>query len=1331
MDEHAFYASKLINNYKFISATYKSFNEEVKKNRIIPPSVEWLLDNFYIIEEQVQDIRLNLSKNTSEDKSYSLPHVIKIASKIINKSNGLLDEKTILAYLEEYQTHTVLLDSEIWGLSVIIKYVIIENIKEICKNMRSIELQWDKAEGISAQIAILIESRDERSLSKCVRDIYKFVNKVLSKDKLYIQPNLIDINLNNSQRLNLSFIEHLVFNLRKEGKNYPRILRLIDTELANSDISVEAAIKIDHDCHAQLTLFIGNFVTSLKYLSNLDWVNIYRSTSHLEKILKEDPSGTYLLMDMQSQDVYRNKVHDLSSKYNVPGLYVANHALKLAKVEFDKNESDSQQESLEIFHKRSSHIGYYLFDEGKEKLKQILSDESGKKLNKTVFSGLLMLNPKYYYFFPIVLFSFLICALISYITFLNASTQKAFYASLVFIITAIPVSEIVICIANSIVCTVKKPCSFCRLELKDGIPQELCTVVVIPALLTSVTRALEVLKKLELHYLATKEENVYYALAGDFKDSVIQSNDADIEIINMCMEIVKKLNAKYSKNGVDIFFYFHRERRYNGIQKKWMGWERKRGALIEFNQLILGKSDTSFCYFSSKILACSKVKYIITLDVDTILPIQMARKMIGTIAHPLNNPIIDKAKSIVVKGYGIIQPRIIFNVEEANKSLFSRIFTGQEGIDPYSSAISDVYQDLFCEGIFTGKGIYDLHTFNTVLENAIPDNKVLSHDLLEGSYLRAGLASDLDLIDSYPTKYNSYISRLFRWVRGDWQLILWLGSYIQNRLNQKIKNPLSLLSKWKIIDNFRRSLIFPLNLILIILGFSVFPLNALAWLILSIISLTMPLIISIAIFLKSKRISKYSIKPYIPTISGLKASLYQHVLALVNLPYQSVLTVYAIIVTLIRVFITNKDMLEWVTSADAEKCNNDSLYGYYIKMSSEIWISVALVSLSYFFKPDAFLYSVIIGFLWMTAPFISYYISIGNEDSRINLSFENNFKLREYSRKTWRYFEEFLNAKTNYLPPDNYQESPSKGLALRTSPTNIGLGLLAVLSARDFGYIGITEMIDIISNIVSTIDQLEMWNGHLYNWYNIRTLKPLKPRYISTVDSGNLVCYYITLIQGLNENLNKPIYLDSMIQGLIDTRNLSINDSNSNNSKANIFEYFLNEMDMNVVSWNKALNQFISLSNAEASKNKNVWMSKLNKMIGSFKKEISHLMPWTEVIREPPKEIFADSDLTEHIKAICFFLTENIAIKNLPQKYKTALNKIDVIIDATKRNYIGGVGHSPTERGSLGEAPKLPEALLPHRHRRWRCNSAEKLRVALRVEKKCSFVYRITRKFYF
>lgn len=1184
--------SRMNQSYDYINSVYNELNDAVRAKHTVPPAAEWLLDNFYIIEEQVKGIRKNLTK-----KEYLRLPVLKcghfkghariyaIAMELVAHTDGQINEKVLLNYLNAYQSHSTLSDREIWALPVMINMALIENIKALCENLRHTQSEWQAANELIDDL-----TKDEEQNSD------KFLKSVENR-------------LRSAKHVNYSFVEHLSYRLRRAGRGFSRFFGAIDNLLAKYGTTLDTVTHKEHNTQAAHAVSMGSFILSLKFISSLDWTEIFENSSTVEQILNADPDGTYPQMDPATRGIYRKKLEQFALSFKVSEIHIAKEAIGLAQDAVNRLSGKECD-------KRECHVGYYLIEKGITELEKRIKFEPGMT---TKLGASAKRHPALLYLGLIALTSSVITWAAMYFAYNAASGYRLALSVLAGFAAVIPATEISVGLINWAACNIIKPSFFPKLDLKNGIAHEQSSIVVTPALLPDEKRVKELLENMEIHYLANKEKNLFFALAGDYKDASSKDADGDEGIIKSALDGVKELNRKYSKDGRDVFYYFHRHRIFNQNQNKWMGWERKRGALMELNELLRGSEGTSYSILSCSLDGIPYVNYVITLDADTVLPIDGARRMIGTIAHPLNRPVIDKQKGIVTEGYGLIQPRINFDVESANKSLFSRIFTGQEGIDPYACAVSDIYQDVFKEGIFTGKGIYHLDVFQEVLHDAIPENSVLSHDLLEGSYVRTGLATDLELVDSFPSGYGSYSARMHRWVRGDWQLIPWLGSMVKGKNGNKVKNPLNLISKWKIFDNMRRSLVYPSLFLTILLGFSILPGSVLFWLGLAVLTLAFPLIAAMVDYLMSQKPFNHKVKRHIPIISGLRASLYQLLLHFVFLPYEAYLMVNAISVTLTRVLFTRKNMLEWVTAADVEKGQKNSIESFWSKMAFSIIVSGFVCIMSYAFKPYYFIPSLLVFAAWFSAPFIAYRISKVRVEKPYKLPSKDIRELRAISRKTWRYFEEFVNHKNSFLPPDNYQEDPPNGIAYRTSPTNIGLGFMAFLTARDLGYIGTFEMIERISKTLSTVEKMEKWNGHLYNWYDTHTLRPLKPRYVSTVDSGNFVCYLIALVQGLYEYLEKPLVDIKFAQGIKDTAHLANKESGISYPGLKFVDPVFGNKAEDFVEWSKILDRLSEEAGSDTNTKKTAWKNKFARMIGLFKNELEIFMPWIYYFKNIPE----------------------------------------------------------------------------------------------------------------
>lgn len=1054
---------RLDDSFKVIVQAYTEFSEYSSKGQPLPKASEWILNDFYLIDLKYRRLKLDLRKekkiklNVMKEGLYKgYPRIYALALELIYSIKAELTEEKIVEFINDFQKEEVLTLEEISRFQAILSFALIEYIKDITIDLtEDIEI-WKKIDNTDLTVEKNIES------------ITEYVNV-----------------------MNATEVERLIKKIKRDRQDSNEILEKIDEKLNYMGKSIKSVMEIEYMNQTKYNVNLGYGIKSLRNIANMNWDVIVNSISLVEKIYIEDPINIYENMEKSSKGYYKLKTEQLAEELKVKEIFIAEKVLEFAKENWDNDIKD-----------KSAHIGYYLLDKGREKLFDYFEM---KEKNTSVF-----LKKYSDYYIPIIILSAFLAFLFSSYAFQNGNI---YWSLVVFVLTFTPSMIISTEIVNYIYFKKLNPKVLPKLSYQDGIPLKDSTIVVIPSLLTDKDRVEELIKNLEVHYLSNREENISFALLGDFKDAHTETMDEDSDIVNLGLDLISKLNKKYSKRE-DIFYFFHRKRVYSKTQDMWMGWEKKRGSLIELNNLLLGDKNTSFNVLSGDVSSL-KIKYVITLDGDTKLPIDSAKRLIGTISHPLNAVVENKDKNIVEEGYGIIQPRMIVDIESSNKNLFTRIFAGMGGLDPYSVGVSDIYQDLFGEGIFIGKGIYDLEIFQKYLKKTIPENTVLSHDLLESTYVRAGLATDITLIDEYPEKYISYIMREHRWVRGDWQIIKWLKD-----------KSITALSKWKIFDNMRRSTV-PISLFLILfLGTVFIPGSSFVWISLYLVTSLIPIIAMAIEYLFYRRFKTSKIKINGNVILGYKTYVYQGLLYLMFLPYKAMMMLDAITRTLYRVFVSKQNLLEWTTAFDMERKIKDDVLSYYKKMNINVISSLALVLLTYAFKPGNLVFSIIVGLLWLFGPLAAYKIS--REEKHITEVNETDMKMLEnIASETWDYYYEFVNKNNNYLPPDNYQEYPYRGAVNRTSPTNIGFYLLSIISSRDLGFISAENMLESVNLTIETIEKIKKWDGHLYNWYDTHTLEPLKPRFISTVDSGNFVSYLIVLKESLKEYL-KDISLSNI-----------------------------------------------------------------------------------------------------------------------------------------------------------------------------------------------------------
>lgn len=850
-------------------------------------------------------------------------------------------------------------------------------------------------------------------------------------------------------------------------------------------------------------IILGNCFNSLRELDGMDQQQMVEKLSKVENILAQDAVGMYEKMTSETKTLYRNRTAELAYKSHIGELDQARKALDSAK---------------------QQHVGRPLFSGCKHKRPLLLY---------TSLIGVLTL-------------------LLTTITVLAFGVFRNPLILLLFVLALLPISDMAVSLVNLILAKTVRPRPLPRLEFtKDvGVPDECRTLVVVPTIMTDVKKADEMVSRMETHYLGNQDKNVYFMLLGDWNDSNTRENPGEEAVYAACLQGIKRLNKKYASVEHPRFLYLHRKRVFNEKQGAWIGYERKRGGLEQLNSVLLSLGETGeinsplFEVRSHNRLPFSKIKYVVTLDSDTLMQHDTVARLVGTMAHPLNLPRLSKDGKTVVDGYALIQPRVICTAKSAEVSPFATIYSGDAGMDMYSGTLSDVYQDLFGEGIFTGKGIYDLEVFSAITTAAIPENTVLSHDLLEGSFVRAAVDSGTTFADGNPSTYPAYAKRLHRWVRGDWQLLPWLGRKLRFNGKTPEVNPLSASARWRIFDNLRRSLVAPAVFLLVLLSFVITEGNPLFWTVFAFVSCVFPALPSIIV--GSVRKILHPVHRKIRLLQPGAFNDFLHAcMEFLLLPSKALSMLNAVFTTLGRVLFTHKNMLEWVTADETEKrLKNTPLAAYYFMKNSLIVLTVWTIPVVWrncsiyerldysavadiVIRPEVFLYVGLL-LLWALAPLLVWVIGRPFKPLSAQLTKKDCVFLRESAFSTWQYFDTFINAQTMFLPPDNFQEYPAVGVAERTSPTNIGLGLLSVTAANRLGYVDISKTADILLKTLESTDRLEKWNGHLLNWYTTTDMKPLMPMYISTVDSGNFVCCLMALRQGVQE-LKKDIEKEILI----------------------------------------------------------------------------------------------------------------------------------------------------------------------------------------------------------
>ncbi len=863
---------------------------------------------------------------------------------------------------------------------------------------------------------------------------------------------------------------------------------------------------------------IEQCIKSLRELGYADWTVVAEPLIVFDRVLREDPAGAYAHMDFSSREQYRKRVAELSRYADLTEIEVAREAVRHAREARARSFADPR------VRERESHVGYYLVDAGLDDLAHAIG-------YRPPFIDRIRIAARHdtdlFYIAPIEVLSVLLIAAL--IVPIVPGTHNFVSLIWVFLLLFLPATQGVVDLVNNIVTALFEARALPKLAFaKTGIPAECSTLVAVPTLLLNEKQLRELVAELEVRYLANADPQLYFALVTDLPDAVTRPRENDSDpLVDLAVKLINDLNAQYSTNGGGRFALFHRLRIFNARQGVWMGWERKRGKLLDLNKYLTGAFD-AFPVKAGNVEAIRGVRYIITLDSDTQLPRGSAAAMVGTMAHPLNRAVIDPDRRIVTAGYGILQPRVGVSVHSASRSRLASIYSGQTGFDIYTRAVSDVYQDLYGEGIFTGKGIYEVSTLHAVLDRRFPRNALLSHDLIEGAYARAGLATDIEVIDDYPSHYSAYTRRKHRWVRGDWQIAQWLFSSVPDESRRKVRNPISTISRWKIFDNLRRSLVEPFTLLLLIAGWLGLPGGALYWTLITLLLMFLPTIVQLLFSLGRALVSEQA-GAVGEAFRGAGQAALITLLNVVFLPHSTMLSLDAILRALIRRFITGQRLLEWETAAEAEAGKRTTPVDRYLSASPLFALAVAL--LVWWKDPRTLPVALPVLLLWGIASALTAWLNRPPHEAMAALRPADAEFLREQALRIWRYFYQFGGAQHHYLIPDNVEEQ-NLFEAARVSPTNLGLLLNARQAAVEFGWLTVPEFCELTLRTFATFERLPKHRGHLYNWYNTHTLEALRPITVSSVDSGNFAASLYTLRMGAAELLGRPLIDGRLFDGL-------------------------------------------------------------------------------------------------------------------------------------------------------------------------------------------------------
>ncbi|MCC6747930.1 MAG: cyclic beta 1-2 glucan synthetase [Deltaproteobacteria bacterium] len=1091
---------RLTDSEQVILQCHALMSEAHAGGRRLTPAAEWLLDNHYLIEEQIHLARKHCPPGYSRQlprlaggESPGLPRVYDLIQELISHVDGRVDDDALSRYLAAYQSVTHLTLGELWSVPIMLRLALVENLRRVAQSV-----SWQRAHRDSALAwAQRINSPGEGHESA-----------------LLVLADMVREDPPFSTAFVAQFTQAL-----QGGGGAPTgfVTAWLEHRLAERGQTIEEVVRCESRSQAADQASMANSIASLRFVNATEWHTFVEAQSATEQILRGEPSGVYGAMDFATRDSYRHVVEALARRRRIDEEEVARTAVALA-AEAHARDSDGV----------GAHVGYLLVDEGRPQLERALRDEVRPRLLRPRLVRNLKLLA---YLGPVALFT---AAAFAWVVHRSATAALSARVALA-LAAAVAASQCAIALVNWVASVTWRPRGLPRLDFEHGIPDACRTLVIVPTLLTRPERIAELIEGLELRYLANRDPNLWFGLLTDFGDAKTEHLPGDEELLERASGDIRGLNDRYGGAAPGRFFLFHRPRLFNQQEGCWMGRERKRGKLEDLNALLCGEDRQCFSRIVGDASELDSVRYVITLDTDTNLPWGAGWRLVGAAAHPLHRPRLDLAKRRLLRGYAILQPRVASSLQSSQQSHYARLLAGEVGLDPYTRVVSDLYQDLFGEASFIGKGIYDVGAFRRLLDGRFPDNTVLSHDLLESCYARTGQCSDVELLEDSPSRYLTDVSRRHRWMRGDWQIAPWLGTRTSDAAGQRLRPWLAALGWWKIFDNLRRAFLAPAYVLLFLLGWLVLP-APVSWT-LGVLALLLGPELLPGLAELTQRPAKLPWRLHLATVARSTARrLSKMTLWVAFLPFEAVVALDAALRSLWRMFFSHKRLLEWQTAAAAES-GAASRFGPVLQ---RMWVAPAVAIATAAFlatraPAKAGVSASLVLVLWLLSPLIAWWVSRPVRPPSSRLAAEEVGFLRQVARLTWRYFEVFVGPRDNWLPPDNVQELPGLRVAHRTSPTDLGLSLLSNLAAHDLGYLSGGQLLDRTARSIESMETLERHRGHFFNWYETETRKPLAPLYVSSVDSGNLVGHVRVLRSGLLELATAPALPARALDGLRDT----------------------------------------------------------------------------------------------------------------------------------------------------------------------------------------------------
>ncbi len=1099
--------ARVEDNGRVLRAAYRAVAGAIREQRAITPAAEWLVDNFHVVDEQLREIRDDLPAGfyrelpkLAEGPLEGSPRVYGLAWAFVAHTDSRLDPEMLRRFVRAYQRVQPLTIGELWAVAITLRIVLVENLRRLTE--------------------AIVRGRAACQAADALAD------DLLGVGGRPVATGATALEALEAAPLVTAFAVQLVQRLRDQDPAVTPALLWLDRRLAAQGTTADDIVRLEHQRQAAMNVTVRNVILSMSLMSALDWTEFFESVSLVDEALRADPS--FAALDFVTHDRYRHAIEELARGSARSELEVAREAVLHADRARDRARGAGGPRD-----ERRADPGYYLIGSGRLALEEALGFRApaARRLLRAYVAGRTT-----GYLGSILVLGGLILA----VPLLAAGASGSGWASLLLLglLAAVPASDLAIALVNRSVTALLPPRVLPRLELRDGVPAHLRTMVVVPALLTDRAEVDELVERLEVHYLANPDGHCHFAILSDWADAAAERVSGDDETLARAHEGVARLNRRHgSVNGSgERFHLFHRRRLWNERERTWMGWERKRGKLHELNRLLRGATDTTFLPVGGAPPAAPPdVRYVITLDSDTRLPRGVVNRLVGTMAQALNRPGFEAATGRVVEGYAVLQPRVTPPLPGGEGSVFQRLSSGPSGIDPYAAAVSDVYQDLFGEGSYTGKGIYDVDAFEAALAGRVPDNALLSHDLFEGIFARAGLVTDVELFETAPSHYGVAAARQHRWARGDWQLLPWITGTASRSPDGPVRPSIPLIGRWKMADNLRRTLAAPAAFLTLVAGWTLPPPAAAVWTVFVLAMIALPALLPVlgGVLPRGRGISRRSHVRAVGRDLALAAG--QAGLAITMLAHQAWLMSDAIARSLVRVYVTRRHLLEWVTAAQAKAGLRLDLRGFYGRMTGAVALGAAAAAVVAWRGSGAWPVALPFVLLWAGSPAIARWISLPSLAARAApLSAGDAQALRLIARRTWQFFATLVGPEDHALPPDNFQEDPNPVVAHRTSPTNLGLYLLSTVAAHDFGWLGTVDTVERLEATLETMSHLERFRGHLYNWYDTRECRPLDPRYVSSVDSGNLAGHLIALGHACREMSARSLLGSPALAGIED-----------------------------------------------------------------------------------------------------------------------------------------------------------------------------------------------------